>query len=393
MNSGRTVFAQLMDHLPLPAFRQCVARYRGDYRVQSFRCLDHFLTMAFAQLTHRESLRDIETCLAVMRPKLYHMGFRCGTVLRTTLAHANETRDARIYHDFAHELIATARTLYADDELGLDLGTLAHTVYAFDATTIELCLALFPWARFHHGGGAVKLHTLLDLRGNIPSVVHLTEGRVHDLHGLDLLAFEPGALYVLDRAYVDFARLAAIQRAGAFFVVRAKHNFRFHRQYSRAVDKTTGLRSDQTVRLVNFYVSKHYPGPLRRVCYYDAEHAHRFTFLTNAFDLPALTVAALYKSRWQVELFFKWIKQHLRIKAFYGTSRNAVETQVWIAISVYVLAAILRKRLALTLSLSTVLQILDVSLFEKTDLVALLRRTESEFDDAPLGNQLSFLDL
>ena len=393
MNTGRTVFAQLMDHLPLTDFRQCVARYRGDYRVQSFRCLDQFLTMAFAQLTHRESLRDIETCLGVMRPKLYHMGFRCGTVSRTTLAHANETRDARIYQDFAGALIATARTLYADDDLGLELGTLTHTVYAFDATTIDLCLALFPWARFHHGKGAIKVHTLLDLRGNIPSVIHITEGNVHEVNALDVLAFEPGATYVLDRAYVDFDRLYAIQQAGAFFVVRAKRNFRFRRQYSHAVDKTTGLRSDQTVRLVNYAVAKSYPAPLRRVRCYDVEQDRHLTFLTNAFDLSALTVAALYKSRWQVELFFKWIKQHLRIKAFYGTSRNAVETQVWIAISVYVLVAILRKRLALTLSLYTVLQILDVSLFEKTDLITLLNRTESDSEELPSVNQLSLIDL
>ncbi len=385
-----------MDHLPLAEFRVCVARYRGDYRLQSFSCLDQLLTLAFAQLTHRESLRDIETCLGVMQPKLYHMGFRCGTVRRTTLAHANDTRDSRIYQDFAHELIARARTLYADDDLthlGLDLGQLTHTVYAFDATTIDLCLTLFPWARFRHSKGAVKLHTQLELRGNIPSVLHLTEGAVHEVNLLDHLAFEPGATYVVDRAYIDFARLYAITQAGAFFVVRAKDNLRQRRVYSHAVDRTTGLRSDQTVRLVNYAAAKAYPAPLRRVRSYDAEQARYLTFLTNAFDLPALTVAALYKSRWQVELFFKWIKQHLRIKAFYGTSRNAVETQVWIAISVYVLVAILKKRLALDASPYRILQILDVSLFEKTDLVPLLQRADAADSFLDATNQLSFNDL
>jgi len=385
-----------MDHLPLAEFRVCVARYRGDYRLQSFSCLDQLLTLAFAQLTHRESLRDIETCLGVMQPKLYHMGFRCGTVRRTTLAHANDTRDSRIYQDFAHELIARARTLYADDDLthlGLDLGQLTHTVYAFDATTIDLCLTLFPWARFRHSKGAVKLHTQLELRGNIPSVLHLTEGAVHEVNLLDHLAFEPGATYVVDRAYIDFARLFAITQAGAFFVVRAKDNLRQRRVYSHAVDRTTGLRSDQTVRLVNYAAAKAYPAPLRRVRSYDAEQARYLTFLTNAFDLPALTVAALYKSRWQVELFFKWIKQHLRIKAFYGTSRNAVETQVWIAISVYVLVAILKKRLALDASPYRILQILDVSLFEKTDLVPLLQRADAADSFLDATNQLSFNDL
>jgi len=362
-----------MDHLPLAEFRVCVARYRGDYRLQSFSCLDQLLTLAFAQLTHRESLRDIETCLGVMQP-----------------------RDSRIYQDFAHELIARARTLYADDDLthlGLDLGQLTHTVYAFDATTIDLCLTLFPWARFRHSKGAVKLHTQLELRGNIPSVLHLTEGAVHEVNLLDHLAFEPGATYVVDRAYIDFARLYAITQAGAFFVVRAKDNLRQRRVYSHAVDRTTGLRSDQTVRLVNYAAAKAYPAPLRRVRSYDAEQARYLTFLTNAFDLPALTVAALYKSRWQVELFFKWIKQHLRIKAFYGTSRNAVETQVWIAISVYVLVAILKKRLALDASPYRILQILDVSLFEKTDLVPLLQRADAADSFLDATNQLSFNDL
>ena len=385
-----------MDHLPLVEFRACVARYRGDYRVQSFSCLDQFLTLAFAQLTHRDSLRDIETCLGVMHAKLYHMGFRCGTVRRTTLAHANDTRDSRIYQEFAHELIARARTLYADEDLahlGLDLGELTHTVYAFDATTIDLCLTLFPWARFHHGKAAVKLHTLLDLRGNIPTVLHITEGAVHEVNLLDQLAFEPGATYVVDRGYIDFARLYAITQAGAFFVVRAKDNLRHRRLYSHAIDRSTGLRSDQTVRLVNFYAAKDYPAPLRRVRYYDVEHDRYLIFLTNAFDLPALTVAALYKSRWQVELFFKWIKQHLRIKAFYGTSRNAVETQVWIAVSVYVLVALLKKRLDLKASLYSVLQVLDVSLFEKTDLTPLLRRADADSALCETANQLSFQDL
>ena len=371
----------------------CVARYRGDYRVQSYSCLDQFLTLAFAQLTYRESVRDIETCLGVMQSKLYHMGFRCGIVRRTTVMHANETRDARIYRDFAYELIDRARTLYADDDLGPDLAALTDTVYAFDSTTIDLCLALFPWARFHHGKAAVKLHTLLDLRGNIPAMLYITEGNVHDVNMLDTIAFEPGATYVIDRAYVDFARLYEVTQSGAFFVVRAKDNFRHRRVYSHPIDRTTGLRSDQTVRLVNFYATKDYPAPLRRVRYYDELHDRYLTFLTNAFDLPALTIAALYKSRWQVELFFKWIKQHLRIKAFYGTSRNAVETQVWIAISVYVLVAILKKRSEVRASLHTVLQILDVSLFEKTDLLPLLRQADIDNTIPATANQLSFNNL
>jgi transposase len=382
-----------MDHLPLADFRACVARYRGDYRVQSYRCLDQFLTLAFAQLTYRESVRDIETCLGVMQSKLYHMGFRCGAVRRTTVMHANETLDARIYRDFAYELIGRARTLYADEDLGLELAALTHTVYAFDSTTIDLCLALFPWARFHHDKGAIKLHTLLDLRGNIPAMLHITDGTVHEVNMLDTIAFEPGATYVIDRGYVDFARLYAITQAGAFFVVRAKDNFRHRRVYSHPIDRMTGLRSDQTVQLVNFYVAKAYPAPLRRVRYYDETHDRYLTFLTNAFDLPALTIAALYKSRWQVESFFKWIKQHLRIKAFYGTSRNAVETQVWIAISVYVLVAILKKRSGIQASLHTILQILSGSLFEKTDLLPLLRQTDSDTAVLEIANQLSFNDL
>jgi hypothetical protein len=394
MNSGRTVFAQLMDHLPLPAFRDCVARYSGDYRVQSFRCLDHFLTLAFAQLTHRESLRDIETCLGAMQSKLYHMGFRCGSVGRTTLAHANETRDSRIYQDFAYELIAIARTLYADDAvLDLDLGAAIHTVYAFDATTVELCLTLFPWARFRSFDRAVKLYTLLDLRGNIPTVVHLTDAATQDMTMLDGLAFEPGAVYILDRGFVDYRRLYEITNAGAFFVVRARSNFRHRRVYSHPVDRATGLRSDQTVRLINHEVRKAYPAPLRRIRFYDVEHDRSLVFLTNAFDLPALTVAALYKSRWQVELFFKWIKQHLQIRRFYGTSRNAVETQIWIAIAVYVLTPIVRRRLATKASQYTVLQILAVALFEKTDLLPLLRTAESDSATSDVTNQLSFIDL
>jgi hypothetical protein len=395
MHAGRTVFAQLMEHLPLQTFRECVARYRGDYRVQSFSCLDQFLAMAFAQLTHRASLRDIETCLGAMQPKLYHMGFRCGTVTRSTLAYANETRDARIYHDFAYELIAQARHLYADEPLdaALTLDAQTHTVYAFDATTIELCLTLFPWARFHHGKGAIKLHTLLDLRGNLPTVVLLTDGRVHEVTLLDELPLEPGALYIFDRGFIDFARLYGVHQAGAFFVVRAKDNLRYRRLYSRKVDRTTGLRSDQTGCLVGSRVARDYPVHLRRVRYYDAENDRYLVFLTNAVDLPALTIAALYKARWQVELFFKWIKQHLRLTAFYGTSPNAVETQVWIALSVYVLVAIVKRRLALPPSLYTILQILDVALFEKTDLLPLVRQAESQNLPSGDSNQLSFMDL
>lgn len=389
MNSGRTVFAQVMDFLPLREFRACVARYETPAKGQSFSGLDQFLTLAFAQLTARESLRDIVTCLNAMAPKLYHMGFR-GAVRRSTLADANERRDWRIYADFAQHLIATARPLYAADDLGLDL---EQTIYALDATLIELCVSLFPWARYRETVGAIKLHTLLDLRGPIPSVIRVTDGRVHENMMLTELVPEPGAIYIMDRGYVDFARLHRFTEAGASFVIRAKANLRAARVYSHPIDRTTGLRSDHTVRLTGYSSHAGYPTHLRRVRFYDAEHARSFVFLTNAFTLPALTIPALYKRRWQIELFFKWIKQHLRIKAFYGTSENAVKIQIWTAISVYVLVAIVRKRLQCELSLYTTLQILSVSLFEKVALPQLLTTFDVSAIDDDATNQLPLFTL
>jgi hypothetical protein len=365
MNTGRTIFAQLMDLVPLPEFRRCVDRYQGDYKSQSFSALDQFLCLAFAQLTYRESLRDIEACLRVQQPKLYHMGIR-GRVSRTTLAYANEHRDWRIFGDFAQGLIRTARELYRDEPLGIDF---ADAVYAFDSTTIDLCLTLFPWARFRRHKSAVKLHTLLDVRARIPAHVYVTGGQVHDVKVLDQLFLEPGAFYLLDRGYVDFARLYTLTQACAFFVTRAKGNAQFYRRCSHPVDKSTGVRSDQTIMLTGPKTSRLYPHPLRRIHYFDAEKDLRLIFLTNNFPLPALIIAQLYRARWRVELFFRWIKQHLRIKAFYGTSQNAVKTQVWVAVSIYVLVAILKKRLALNLSLYTILQILSTSLFEKTPIL------------------------
>jgi hypothetical protein len=359
MNAGRTIFAQLMDFVSPYEFRRCVDRYAGHYKVQRFSCWDQFLCLAFAQLTYRESLRDIQACLRVAQPKLYHMGFR-GTVARNTLAHANEVRDWRIYADFAQGLIAIARTLYAIDAFGVEL---AQTAYALDATIIDLCLALFPGATFRKRKGAVKLHTLLDLRGNIPTVLFITTGRVHDVNILDTLVVEAGAFYVLDRGYLDFTRLYRLHQAQGFFVTRAKRNFRFRYLDSRPVDRTTGVYADQTIRLYGFYSKRGYPERLRRVRFFDREKRKWLVFLTNNFALPPLQIAQLYKCRWQVELFFKWIKQHLRIKAFYGTSENAVKTQIWTAIAVYVLVAIVKKRLHLEASLYTILQILSVSLF------------------------------
>ena len=362
MNTGRTIFSQLMDFVPLAEFRRCVERYQGDYKVQRFSSLDQFLCLAFAQLTYRESLRDIEACLRVQQSKLYHMGFR-GRVARATLAYANEHRDWRIFADFAQGLIRTARELYRHEPLGIDF---ANTVYAFDSTTIDLCLALFPWAQFRRHKSAVKLHTLLDLRGSIPVNVYVTGGQVHDVNLLDHLLLEAGAFYLLDRGYVDFARLDRFTQSGAFFVTRARRNLQFYRRGSHPVDRSTGIRSDQTIRLIGPKTSGLYPSPLRRIHYFDAEKDLRLIFLTNNFPLPAATIAQLYRARWQVELFFRWIKQHLRIKAFYGTTENAVKTQVWVAISTYVLVAILKKRLDLRPSLYIILQILSTTLFEKT---------------------------
>jgi hypothetical protein len=387
MNNGKTVFAQVMDFIPYYEFQKCVARYHGNYKVINFTCSDQFRCMAFAQLTYRESLRDIEACLRVQKLKLYHMGIR-SKVSRNTLAHANETRGWRIYADFAQVLINIARELYANDDFGLEL---KQAVYAFDSTTIDLCLALFPWAKFRKTKAAVKLHTLLDLRGNIPVVISITNGKINDVNALDDLVFEPGAIYIFDRGYVDFDRLYRIHQSLAFFVTRAKSNFVFKRLYSQPVDKATGVRSDQIIMVTGFYTQKDYPEKLRKICYYDAETKKRFVFLTNNFTLPAIMIAQLYKCRWQVELFFKWIKQHLRIKAFYGTSENAVKTQVWIAISVYVLVAIVKKKLKLDRSLYTILQILSVTQFEKTPILQVLSSPNYENDDIDVDNQLNLL--
>ena len=388
MHTGRLIFAQLMDFLPLPACRHCVARYHGEYKVGGFSCLDQFLYLAFAQLTYRESLRDIETCLRAMPPKLYHLGIR-GRVARSTLADANETRDWRIYADFAQIVIARARALYCAEPFGVEL---AETAYAFDATTIDLCLALFPWARFRRHKAAVKLHTLLDLRGAIPTVVAITDGKAADVTLLDALVFEPGAFYVCDRGYTDFGRLFRLTEALAFFVIRGKRGLDYARRVSRPVDTATGLRSDQTIVLCGPKTTTLYPVPLRRITYVDPETQQRFVFLTNNFTLPALQIAQLYKCRWQVELFFKWIKQHLRIQAFYGTSVNAVKTQVWIAISVYVLVAIVKKRLGLPQSLYTILQVLSVTLFEKTPIYQALAQLPDLTPEGEACNQLSLFD-
>ncbi len=365
MNQGKTIFSQILDFLSKHKFRQCVDRYNGNYRVRSFTCFDQFLCMAFAQLTYRESLRDIECCLRAMREKLYHMGIR-GKISRSTLAYANENRDWRIYCDFAQILIHEARQLYANEDFGLELD---ETVYALDSSTIDLCLSVFPWAHFRKTKSAIKLHTLLDLRGNIPSFIAITDGKVHDVNILDVLMPEPGAIYVMDKAYLDFERLYTLHQCSAFFVTRAKINTSLKRLYSKPVDKSTGIRCDQIVVLTGFYAKKDYPEKLRRVKFIDPDNGKQLVFLTNQFLFPAETIAALYKCRWQVELFFKWIKQHLRIKAFYGTSENAVKTQIWIAISVYVLVAIIKKRLKTDLSLYTILQIFSITLFEKTPIL------------------------
>jgi hypothetical protein len=369
VNSGRTVFSQLIEHLPEKEFQKCVARYRGDANFRGFSCWDQLLAMAFAQLTYRESLRDIESCLRALQSKLYHMGFR-GKVSRSTLADANESHDWRIFADFAQGLIATARPLHACDLMGVDLH---QSLYALDSTTIDLCLSLFPWAKFRQRKAAVKMHTLLDLHGNIPTFIRVTSGAVHDVNILDEIMPEAGAFYVMDRAYIDFQRLFVFTLSSAFFVVRTKSNVLLERRYSHPADKSTGVLSDQTVILSSVESATAYPDPLRKVSYFDPERSKRLKFLTNNFTLPARTIADIYKQRWQVELFFKWIKQHLRIKAFYGTSENAVKTQIWIAVSIYVLVAIVRKRLGLEVSLYQILQILSVTLFEKTPILQALR--------------------
>ena len=388
MNLGRSVFAQLISFLPDREFRRCVSRYDGDRRWRGFSCWDQFLGMAFAQLTYRESLRDIEACLRSLGAKLYHMGFR-SPVARSTLADANESRDGRIYADFAQVLIRIARPLYARDPIGVGLD---QSLYALDSTTIDLCLSLFPWAKFRRRKAAVKMHTLLDLRGNIPTFIRITDGKVHDVNILDEFLPEPGAFYVMDRAYVDFERLFVFTLCSSFFVVRTKKNILLQRCYSHPVDKSTGLRSDQTVILTAIESAQAYPDSLRRVSYFDAATDKRLKFLTNNFALPALTIAEIYRSRWQVELFFRWIKQHLRIKKFYGTSENAVKTQIWIAVSVYVLVAIVRKRLGLEASLYQILQILSVTLFEKTPILRALQPSASQENLLHDPNQLILFD-
>jgi Domain of unknown function (DUF4372)/Transposase DDE domain len=389
MLSGRTVFAQLMTHVSQKKFQTCVTRYRGDYKASRFSCWDQYLCMAFAQLTYRESLRDIEACLRAVQPKLYHVGIRA-RVSRSTLADANETRDWRIYADVAQGLIRTARELYVNEPLAVDL---ANTVYALDATIIDLCLSVFPWARYRRRDAAVKLHTQVDLRGLIPTVVHITEGKRPDVTFLDDLVIEPGAIYIMDRGYIDFERLHRFTDEAAFFVTRTKKGIRFRRRVSRPVDFTTGLQSDHTVGLATAEARRAYAGPLRRVRYVDPTTTKRLTFLTNNFTVPALAIPQLYKSRWQVELFFRWIKQHLRIKAFYGTAENAVKTQIWIALSVYVLVAIVKKRLSLDVSLYKLLQILSVTLFEKTPISIAVFDIGSQFDQIEDGNQLQLFDL
>jgi hypothetical protein len=392
MHIGKIVFSQVIEHLPMHTFRRCVQRYDGNHKIKSFSCLDQFLCMAFAQLTYRESLRDIEACLRAQREKLYHMGIR-GGVSRNTLANANKVRDWRIYADFAQALIKIAKPLYAEEDLGLDLD---NTVYALDASTIDLCLSVFPWALFRSTKSAVKLHTLLDLRGNIPTFIHISDGKLHDVNVLDILIPEPGAFYIMDRGYLDFGRLFSMDQASAFFVIRAKRNTVYQRRYSHPVSsaaQASGVKCDQTIVLTGVKAKDDYPQPLRRIKYHDSKTDKTFNFLTNNFTIPAQTVADLYRYRWQVELFFKWIKQHLRIKAFFGTSENAVKSQIWIAISVYVLVAIIKKQLKLETELYTILQILSLTLFEKTPLDQLLMSSENKYELDEITKQLNLFDL
>ena len=388
MYIGKTLFAQIMEFLPWKTFHRIVARHGGDYRARTLTCAEHFRILAFAQLTYRESLRDIEACLSAQAAKLYHMGIR-EAVSRSTLADANELRDWRIYAEFAHRLIVQARQLYASEDFGLDL---TNTVYALDSTTVDLCLSVFPWAHFRTTKAAVKMHTLLDLRGSIPTFIHISDGKTHDTKALDLLIPEAGAIYVMDRAYVDFVRLHNLHLAGAFFVTRAKSNLNAHRVYSAKTDRSTGILCDQTIALDGFYAQQDYPDHSRRIRFKDPETGKTLVFLTNNFTLPATTICALYKSRWQVELFFKWVKQHLRIKRFYGTSENAVKSQIWIAVSVYVLVAIIKKRLHLDASLYTLLQILSVTLFEKMPILQALQGIDDQPENANCNNQLNLFD-
>jgi hypothetical protein len=389
MNLGKLVFAQVTRHLPLTTFRRCVGRYGGERGVKSFSCLDQYLCMTFAQLTYRESLRDIEACLRAQESKLYHMGIH-GRVSRSTLADANEVRDWRIYADFAQSLIRMARRLYADEPFGVDL---KETVYAMDSSTIDLCLSMFSWASYRSSKAAIKLHTLLDLRGNIPSFLHISDGKLHDVNVLDLLVPEPGAFYIMDRGYIDFRRLYGLHQAGSFFVTRARSDLRLQRRYSHAVDRNTGLICDQTIMLTGAYTRQHFDAPLRRIRFNDPKTGKRLVFLTNNFTLAPITITLLYRCRWEVELFFKWIKQHLRIKVFYGTSENAVKTQIWIAISVYVLVAIVRKRLGLNASLYQILQILSVTLFEKDPILQVLQAPPYQSDRLVDSNQLILFDI
>ncbi len=388
MNLGKLVFAQITQHLPLTTFRRCVVRYGGEHKVKTFSCLEHYLCMAFAQLTYRESLRDIEACLRAQAGKLYHMGIQ-SRVSRSTLADANEVRDWRLYAKFAQSLIGIARRLYIGEPFGVDL---KETVYALDASTVDLCLSVFPWAPFRSTKAAIKLHTLLDLRGNIPTFLHISDGKLHDVNVLDLLLPEPGAFYVMDRGYIDFERLHRLHQAGSFFVTRAKSNLKAQRRYSHPVDRGTGLICDQTIVLTGFYSHQGFDTPLRRIRFKDPKTGKRLVFLTNHFALPAITITELYRCRWQVELFFKWIKQHLRIKAFFGTSENAVKTQIWIAVSVYVLVAIVKKRLNLSASLYEMLQILSLTLFERIPLDQLFNKIITDDIQVLSANQLNLFD-
>ncbi|MBU0650440.1 IS4 family transposase [bacterium] len=390
MNTGKTVFSQLIDFLPLHDFRKCVKNYQGDYKIRQFSCLDQFLSMAFAQLTYRESLRDIEVCLRSMKSKLYHMGFRCSHISRTTIADANEKRDWRIYADFAQSLISIAKKLYLNEKFAINLN---ETVYALDSSIITLCLSLFPWSYYQKGKGGIKIHTLLDLRGNIPSFIKITNAKLNDFEVLDDLPLEPGSFYIMDRGYIDLSRLYSIALASAFFITRSKRNINMKRLYSRPVDKSTGLRCDQTIVFTGRYSAKDYPEKLRRIQYLDLQNNQYYTFLTNNFILPAYTITELYHCRWQIELFFKWIKQHLRIKKFYGTSENAIKIQIWIAISVYVLVAIIKKKLKLEQNLYTILQILSVTIFEKVDILQLFTDNNYIVSKNEYFNQLELFKL
>ena len=388
MYTGSTIFTQLMNLLPWRPFQTCVARYKGDYKVKTFKCAEHFRVMAFAQLTYRESLRDIETCLRVMGSRLYHMGIK-SAVSRNNLSHANENRDWRIYADFAQILIQRAKDLYANEPLGIDLQS---TVYALDSTTIDLCMSLFPWARFRRTKSAIKLHTLMNLRGSIPEFIHISDGKMHDINILDLLVPSPGAFYIMDRGYMDFQRLYQLHRERSFFITRAKSNFKFKRRYSHEVDKSSNVQCDQTIFLTTYYPATNYPESLRRIRFYDTDRQKHLVFLTNNFELPAATVAQLYKARWHIEIFFKWIKQHLRIKAFFGTSENAVKVQIWTAVSTYLLVAIMKKELMLEQSLYTILQVLSLSLFEKMPILEAFSKKYVPAQSTQTWKQLSLFD-